>query len=167
MIAANASGAGAGAGGTILQSHLEDVQRYTRRGLWVLVFGLLPVIAWLTLAPNNRITGGKLIHKRGKVIRPNRVAQALRLAAQTRERTQTSLGAFFRRMRARHGRISAIKATAHKLALIVYSMLKTRTSYLEAGVDYYETRYRETLLKSLTRKASDFGYALVPIEEVH
>jgi transposase len=123
--------------------------------------------AWLTLAPNNRITGGKLIHKRGKVIRPNRVAQALRLAAQTLERTPTALGAFFRRMRARHGRMSAIKATAHKLALVVYSMLKTRTPYREAGVDYYETRYRETLLKSLSRKASDFGYALVPVGEVH
>ncbi|HVE71168.1 MAG TPA: IS110 family transposase [Thermoanaerobaculia bacterium] len=123
--------------------------------------------AWLTLAPNNRITGGKPIRKKGMVIRPNRAAQAFRLAAQTLERAQCALGAFFRRIRSRHGRQSAIKATAHKLALIFYSMLKNRTEYRDPGVNYYEQRYRETLLRSLTRNAAALGFALVPIEEVH
>jgi transposase len=123
--------------------------------------------AWLTLAPNNRITGGKPIRKKGVVVRPNRAAQAFRLAAQTLERGQCALGAFFRRIRSRHGRQAAIKATAHKLALIFYSMLKTQTEYRDPGVNYYEQRYRETLLKSLTRNAATLGFALVPIEEVH
>ena len=123
--------------------------------------------AWLTLAPNNRVTGGKLIRKRGLVIRPNRAAQALRLAAQTLERAKCALGAFFRRIQSRHGRQAAIKATAHKLALIIYSMLKNQTEYRDPGVDYYERRYRETLLNSLTRRASALGFTLVPIEEVH
>jgi transposase len=123
--------------------------------------------AWLNLAPNNRITGGKLIRKRGPVIRPNRAAQAFRLAAQTLERAQCANGAFFRRIRSRHGRQAAIKATAHKLAVVFYSMLKNQTEYRDPGIDYYERRYRENLLKSLTRKASDLGFTLVPVGEVH
>lgn len=123
--------------------------------------------AWLTLAPNNRITGGKPIRKRGVIIRPNRAAQAFRLAAQTLERAQCALGAFFRRIRSRHGRQSAIKATAHKLALIFYSMLKNQTEYRDPGVDYYEQRYRENLLKSLKRQASTLGFTLAPLQEVH
>jgi len=124
--------------------------------------------AWLALAPNNRITGGKPIRTKGKqVVRPNRAAQAFRLAAQTLERAQCALGAFFRRIRARHGRHSAIKATAHKLAIIFYTMLKNGTPYRDAGVDYYEQRYRQSLLNSLTHKAATLGFTLVPTQEVH
>jgi transposase len=123
--------------------------------------------AWLTLAPNNRITGGKPIRKKGVVIRPNRAAQAFRLAAQTLERAHCALGAFFRRVRSRHGRQAAIKATAHKLALVFYAMLKNQTEYTDPGVDYYERRYRENLVKSLTRQASNLGFTLTPVQEVH
>jgi transposase len=123
--------------------------------------------AWLTLAPNNRITGGKPIRKKGLVIRPNRAAQAFRLAAQTLERAQCALGAFFRRIKARYGRQAAIKATAHKLALVFYSLLKTQTEYRDPGVDYYEVRYRQNLLNSLSRKAASLGFTLAPIQEVH
>lgn len=123
--------------------------------------------AWLTLAPNNRVTGGKLIRKKGPPIRPNRAAQAFRLAAQTLERVNCALGAFFRRIRSRHGRQAAIKATAHKLALIFYSMLKNQTEYRDLGADYYEQRYRQQRLNSLARNAQQLGYTLVPITEVH
>lgn len=143
---------------TILSETGTDVSPWNSAKHWA---------AWLTLAPNNRITGGKPIRKKGLVIRPNRAAQAFRLAAQTLERTQCALGAFFRRIRSRHGRQAAIKATAHKLAIIFYAMLKNQTEYRDPGVDYYERRYRQNLLKSLTQKASDLGFMLVPIEEVH
>ena len=123
--------------------------------------------AWLALSPNNRITGGKPILKHARMIRPNRAAQAFRIAAQTLERAQCALGAFFRRIRARHGRQAAIKATAHKLAIIFYSLLKNRTEYRDPGVDYYEQRYRQNLLKSLTRKAATLGFTLTPMAEVH
>jgi transposase len=123
--------------------------------------------AWLTLAPNNRITGGKPIRKKGLVIRPNRAAQAFRLAAQTLERAQCALGAFFRRIKARYGRQAAIKATAHKLALVFYAMLKKQTEYRDPGVDYYEVRYRQSVLNSLSRKAASLGFTLLPIQEVH
>lgn len=123
--------------------------------------------AWLALSPNTRITGGKPIIKKGVVIRPNRAAQAFRLAAQTLERTQTALGAFFRRVQSRIGRPGAIKATAYKLATIYYSMLTNKTEYREAGVSYYEERYRERLLKSLQTKAAALGFVLAPVQEVH
>jgi transposase len=123
--------------------------------------------AWLALSPNNRITGGKPIRKKAQIIHPNRAAQAFRLAAQALERAKSALGAFFRRIRSRHGRQAAIKATAHKLARIVYSMLKYQTEYRDPGVDYYEQRYRDNLLKSLKKTAATLGFALTPLTEVH
>jgi transposase len=123
--------------------------------------------SWLALSPNNRITGGKPIRTRERVIRPNRAAQAFRLAAQTLERAQCGLGAFFRRVRARQGRRAAIKATAHKLARIFYSMMKNRTEYLDPGLEYYEQRYRDGILRNLTRNAAKLGFTLVPTQEVH
>ena len=123
--------------------------------------------AWLALSPNNRITGGKPIRRKGLVIRPNRAAQAFRLAAQTLERAHCAVGAFFRKIRSRHGREIAIKATAHKLATIFYAMLKNRTEYQDRGVEHYELRYREHLLKSVTKQAVALGFTLTPIQEVH
>ena len=123
--------------------------------------------SWLALSPNKWVTGGKPMAKKPPVIHPNRAAQAFRLAAQTLERARCALGAFFRRIQARHGRAVAVKATAHKLATIFYSMLKSRTPYRDPGVDYYEERYRERLLNSLQKKAHMLGFQLTPMQEVH
>lgn len=123
--------------------------------------------AWLALSPNNRVTGGKPIRNKAFIIRPNRAAQAFRLAAQTLERSQSAIGAFFRRVQSRLGRAGAIKATAHKLARIFYAMLKHKTPYHDPGVNYYELRYRERLLNSLQRKAATLGFLLTPLHEVH
>jgi transposase len=123
--------------------------------------------SWLGLSCNNRLTGGKPIPNKRFVQRPNRAAQAFRLAAQTLERSQCALGAFFRRIQSRLGRAGAIKATAAKLATIFYTMLQNKTEYSEPGVDYYETRYRQRLLKSLEKKAATLGYTLAPVQEVH
>jgi transposase len=122
---------------------------------------------WLALPPNNRITGGKPINKKLRPITPNRAAQAFRLAAQTLERTQTALGAFFRRIQSRIGRQGAIRATAHKLAKIVYAMLRDKTEYREAGANYYEQRYQQKVFNSISRKALQLGYQLVAIDQVH
>jgi transposase len=123
--------------------------------------------SWLALCPNKWITGGKPLAKKPPVIHPNRAAQAFRLAAQTLERARCALGAFFRRIQSRNGRPVAIKATAHKLAIIFYSMLKTRTPYRDPGVDYYEARYQQRLLNSLQKKAATLGFQLTPLQEVH
>ena len=118
--------------------------------------------SWLALCPNKPISGGKLLPKKLPIAHPNRAAQAFRLAAQTLERVQCALGAFFRRIQSRFGRPAAIKATAHKLAVIFYSILKTKTPYRDLGVNYYEERYRQRLLNSLKKKASTLGYQLTP-----
>ncbi len=123
--------------------------------------------SWLALCPNKWVTGGKPLAKKPPLIHPNRAAQAFRLAAQTLERAQCAIGAFFRRIKSRHGRQAAIKATAHKLSTIFYTILKTGTPYRDPGAAYYEERYRERLVKSLQKKATTLGYQLIPVQEVH
>ena len=118
--------------------------------------------SWLRLAPHNDITGGKVIRsKTGKTT--NAATLAFRLAAQAVARSETALGAFYRRMRAKHGAPKAIIATARKIACIVYSMLKDKTSYVDRGAAYYEEKYQERVVKNLERKAAKLGFKVVPI----
>src|ERR671936_2938192 len=108
--------------------------------------------SWLGLCPQHKISGGKVLSRR---VRPgaHRVTVALRLAARTVHHAQSALGAFFRRMKARLGTPKAITATAHKLARLVYSLLKHGTAYVDAGQDSYEERYRSRVMQNLTRRA--------------
>jgi transposase len=117
--------------------------------------------SWLRLAPHNDISGGKVLRsKTGKTT--NRAARAFRLAAQAVSRTDTARGAFFRRMRAKHGAAKAIVATANKIARIVYHMLKDKTPYRTCDADAYEQKYQEQALNALKRKAAKLGMKLVP-----
>jgi len=118
--------------------------------------------SWLGLCPNNRKTGGRVRSTRTRPV-SNRLATALRLAAQSLERSQTSLGGFYRRLKARKGPAKAITATAHKLAVLVYRMITKGQSYVELGLDYYEQQYRNRILQNLTKRARAFGYELLPI----
>jgi transposase len=85
------------------------------------------------------------------------------MAAQSLSRSQSGLGAYYRRMRAKHGPAKANKATAHKLARIVYHMLKYREPYVDPGAAYYEQQYQERVIRNLKRKAANLGMELVPI----
>lgn len=119
--------------------------------------------SWLRIAPHNDISGGKILRsKTGKTT--NRAALAFRMAAQAVGRTNTALGAFFRRLRAKHGPMKAIVATACKIARIVYHMLKDRTPYVDRGGDVYEKKHREQVIKNLQRKAAKLGMKLVPAD---
>lgn len=117
--------------------------------------------SWLGLCPGTRISGGKVLAKKRKR-KLNRAAQAFRTAAVTLGRSQTALGAFFRRVKARTGGIQAVTATAHKIARIYYSMLTEGTAYFEIGQQAYEERYRERTIVNLERKAKSLGLQLVP-----
>ena len=117
--------------------------------------------SWLGLSPNNRITGGKVISSRTKA-NANRAATALRLAANALHRSDSALGAFLRRKKAQLGAPKAITATAHKLARIIYSMLRYGQAYADAGAEYYETQYRQRALRSARQRAAQLGYQLVP-----
>ena len=120
--------------------------------------------AWLGLCPGNKGSGGKRYRIRSKPS-ANRAATALRLAAQGVAHSHSALGADYRRLRARLGAPKAITATAHKLARLVYSMLRYGTAYVDAGQQAYEHKYRERVLTNLQRKAKAFGYQLVHVAD--
>ncbi len=121
--------------------------------------------SWLGLCPGSKISGGKSFSSKSKPS-ANRAAHAFRMAAYSLHRSQTAIGAFLRRKKAQLGAPKAITATAHKIARIFYEMLKTRTEYKDLGVDYYQNRYKERMLRNLKRKAKAFGLELVNSNQV-
>ena len=121
--------------------------------------------SWLGLCPGNKLSGGKRYRMRSKPS-ANRAATALRLAAQGVANSHSALGAYYRRMRARLGAPKAMTATAHKLARLVYSMLRYGTAYVDAGQQAYEQKYRDRVLTNLQRKAKALGYKLVHVEDI-
>jgi len=116
--------------------------------------------SWLTLAPNNRISGGRLLSAR-TAPSANRAAAIFRMAAMTLGRTQTALGAFYRRLAARIGKPHAITATARKLALLVYRALKRELVYRDPGADVYNQQQRTRRLRHLHHRATSLGFDLV------
>ena len=120
--------------------------------------------SWLGLCPGSKISGGKVLSSASKKV-ANRVAAALRMAAFALIRSKSALGAYIRRLRARMGSPKAITATAHKLARLVYSLLKHGTAYVDAGQDSYEERYRSRVMQNLKRKAQELGFELVAIQD--
>ena len=118
--------------------------------------------SWLGLSPENKVSGGKRMSSRTKPS-ANRAALFFRLAAFSQFRSQTALGGFLRRMKAKLGAPKAITATARKIAVIFYSMLTKGTNYVEAGLDYYERQYRGRVIKGLEKKAADLGFTLTPL----
>ena len=120
--------------------------------------------SWLGLSPHNRITGGRVISSKTKAS-ANRAAAALRLAANALHRSDSALGAFLRRKKAHLGAPKAITATAHKLARIIYSMLRYGQRYVDAGAEYYERQYRQRALHTARRRAAQLGYQLVPMSD--
>jgi transposase len=118
--------------------------------------------SWLGLCPGNKISGGKILSSKTRLT-SNKAAQALRIAANALYRSKTALGAFFRRMRAKLGAPKAITAAAHKLAKVLYNMLKFKKSFRELGNDYYEAQYKKRLLASMKKRAKELGFCLVPL----
>lgn len=116
--------------------------------------------SWLGLSPGNKVSGGKKLSGKTKPCK-NRVAIALRVAANTLYRSECAFGAFLRRMKGRLGSPKAITALAHKLAKLIYIMLKYGSEYVEKGVEFYEAKYRKRRQESLRRKAEELGYELV------
>jgi len=117
--------------------------------------------AWLGLTPRHDISGGKVLRRRTAKTR-NRAGQAFRMAAQSVSRSPyTAFGAFFRRLRARHGPEKAIVATAHKIARSFFHMLRYRTPFRDLGAEEYEQRAREREIAHLRKKATKLGLTLV------
>lgn len=119
--------------------------------------------SWLGISPNNKISGGKILERKSKKV-VNRAATAFRLAAVNAGRSDSSIGAFYRRLKNRIGTPKAITATAYKIARLYYNCLKLGMEYTDLGADYYERKYKERVLKNFKRRAADFGFTLMPIK---
>lgn len=115
--------------------------------------------SWLTLSPGSKISGGKILSSHTRKTK-NRVTAHLRLAATTVGRTNTALGAFYRRLAVRIGKAKAVTATARKIAILFYNAMRFGTQYKDPGSDHYEARYRARVIKNLHRQAAAFGYSL-------
>jgi transposase len=116
--------------------------------------------SWLTLAPKNKVSGGRLLSSQTQPS-ANRAAAILRMAAMSLGRTQTALGAFYRRLAFRVGKAKAITATARKLAVLVYRTLKGEVVYCDAGADAYDAHQRSRVLRRLRQRATTLGFDLV------
>ena len=124
-----------------------------------------PFASWLGLCPDNRISGGKVL-KRGTRQVVNRASTALRLAGWGLLRSPSALGAKFRRLRSRLGAPKAITAMAHLLARLIYRMLKFGHEYVDKGMEYYETKYRQQQLQWVAKQAALLNMQLIPITAV-
>jgi transposase len=118
--------------------------------------------SWLGLCPDNRISGGKVLSRRTRRV-VNRLSDALRMGATALERSQTALGAYYRRMKARLGAAEGVTAAAHKLARILYRLLKHGEQYVREGMEVYEKKYQSRKIKSLQKAAASLGLQLVAV----
>ena len=116
--------------------------------------------SWLGLCPTNEQSGGKILNRRTRKV-VNRATVAFRNAALTLLRSQSYLGAQYRRLRTRLGAPKAITAMARKLACLFYRLIKHGQRYVDKGTEYYETRYREQQIRSLAKRAQKLGLQLV------
>ena len=116
--------------------------------------------SWLGLCPTNLQSGGKILSRRTRKV-VNRATVAFRNAAMTLLRSQSYLGAQYRRLRTRLGAPKAITAMARKLACLFYRLIKHGQPYVDKGTEYYEARYREQQIRSLTKRAQKLGLQLI------
>lgn len=122
-------------------------------------------VAHVRLAPYRPISGGKPVKKHKKPGSASaRVGAALRMAVLSLRRSQTALGAYYRRIAQRAGADVAVFATARKLAQYIYRLLRWGHPYIDEGAAAYERRYHEARVQRLTTTAKRLGYTLVAVE---
>jgi transposase len=116
--------------------------------------------SWLRLAPNNKISGGKILSNHTLQHKPN-AARIFRMCASSLRNSNTFLGSFLRRKKAHKGYPKALTATARKIAVIYYTMLKYNVDYVELGVDHYRVDNSTKIIRNLHKAANKFGYILI------
>jgi transposase len=120
-------------------------------------------VSWLALCPDNDITGGRVAWRGMRRVH-NRAGDLFRMAAYALHHDPTPLGDYLRRMKSRLGPAGATTATAHKIAVIFYTMVKKQVEYdatLWAERDAERERRFDAKLK---RQALQRGFKLVPLE---
>jgi transposase len=121
--------------------------------------------SWLGLCPGTKISGAKVLSRRTRKVN-NRAATILRLAAWAAGKTDTWIGRFYRRIKARRGAPKAITATARKLACVIYHLLKYQEDFVLLNTEVYEAKAKMHRLSRLQKEAKSMGYDLVELQEV-
>ena len=117
----------------------------------------------MTLAPRNKITGGRIISSKTQPS-ANRVAVMLRMCAMSVGKTSTALGAYYRRLAYRVGKAKAITATARKIAILVYHVLRGDFEYQDPGAQAYEVQHRTRQIRNLRKRSQTLGLGLFDLE---
>jgi transposase len=119
-------------------------------------------VSWLTLAPRNKISGGKVLSS-STSRRKQKLAEVLKFATSSLYNSQTYLGSQYRRLHAKLGPAKALTAMARKLAIILYNMLKHGQSFVELGIEKHEKEHKQRMLKNLKKRAAELGYTISEI----
>jgi transposase len=136
---------------TILAELGGDVSKFRSAGAFS---------SWMGLCPDNDISGGKVLWSGTRKVK-NRIALTLRMAAQSLQKSESALGEFYRRMRAKLGAPKAITAAAHKLARVTFHLLTTRQPYDDSVFAKAEQKHRQRMENRLKAQAQTLGYTLV------
>jgi hypothetical protein len=121
-------------------------------------------VSWLALCPDNDITGGRVVWKGMRMVH-NRAGDLFRLAAYSLHHDQTPMGDYLRRMKSKMDAPAATTATAHKIAIIFYTMVKKQVEYDATLWEQRDAEREKRFEAKLKRQAQQRGYKLVPIEE--
>lgn len=121
-------------------------------------------VSWLNLCPDNDISGGRVLWRGTRKIR-NRAGQMFRMAAYSLHRSPSPLGSYLRRMKSKLGPKAATTATAHKIAVIFYTMVTKQVEYDESIWATRDAQRQQRLADKIKRQARQLGYKLVPLEE--
>jgi transposase len=119
-------------------------------------------VSWLTLSPHVNASGGRVLssHTRPSA---NRAAHIFRLAALSLGRSDTALGAFYRRLAGRVGKPKAMTATARKLAILFYKLMRGQLDPKALDANYYDEQQRDRTVRSLRRRAKSLGLQLFDV----
>ena len=115
--------------------------------------------SWLGLCPGSKVSGGKHLSRRTRHV-VNRASVLFRMAALAAGQTDTWIGRFYRRKRSHLGAPKAITATAHKIACVVYHMLKYQEEFLPLDIALYELKAQQRRMRNLRKQAEELGYEL-------
>ena len=107
--------------------------------------------AWLNVAPNTKITGGKIISSKMQK-KKNQAGQTLRMSASSLSKSKSPLGDYYRKMKSRLGKKEAVVATAHKMARIIYTMIKEKKSYNQETISKSQEEWKEKKIKYLEKQ---------------
>jgi transposase len=121
--------------------------------------------SWLNLAPNNKVSGGKVLSSKTEK-KKNRAGQIFKMAAYAVQRSKNWLAMFYHRIKSKRGPAKAVTATARKIAVIFYKLLKDKTTFNPLSAEQYMETFKQQQLKKLKKQANNLGLLLVPNEVV-